>query len=66
MNEEFALAGVDGCKSLEYWGHHHPIILKSGRCSHFIPKELDEEASAAMTEELTTSDPAAERFADIS
>ena len=50
LNEEFALAGVDGCKSLEYWKHQYPIILKEGRCSHYIPEGMDEEEKTALQE----------------
>jgi len=25
------------------WGHTNALILKSGRCSHFIPAGLDDE-----------------------
>lgn len=42
--EEFAVPGTDELKSLEIWGHLHPILLKGGRCSHVAPAGMDEEA----------------------
>ena len=32
--EEPPAVGVEELKSLEAWGHRHPIILKAGRCTH--------------------------------
>jgi len=32
--EEFTIPGTDELKSLETWGHQHPIILKAGRITH--------------------------------
>ena len=30
-------------KNLENWSHSLPLLLKSGRCSHFVPSDLDDE-----------------------
>jgi hypothetical protein len=30
-------------KSLENWGHRHPMVLKCGRCTHYAPPTMTEE-----------------------
>ena len=60
--EEFQMPGTEDLKSLETWAHLHPIILKAGRVTHYIPPGLEEEAATELTEKLNTSDPTVDRF----
>jgi radial spoke head protein 4/6 len=41
--EEFAVPGTEELKSLEVWGHQHPIILNAGRVSHAVAPDTSEE-----------------------
>ena len=63
--EEFAVPGTDDLKSLETWGHMHPLILKAGRVSHFVPSTVDEEGKDEYLEKLNTADPTVDRFRAI-
>ena len=49
-------------KSLEVWGHLHPLLLKSGRCTHAAPEGLDDEAKEEAMNKLNEEDPTVERF----
>lgn len=64
--EEFAVPGTDELKSLEIWGHMHPILLKAGRCSHVAPAGMDEEAQGEYMNKLNEDDPTVERFKGVS
>lgn len=41
--EEFAIPKCKELSDLGAWGHNQPIILKSGRCTHYIPKGLEDD-----------------------
>jgi hypothetical protein len=41
--EEFAVPGTEELKSLEVWGHQHPIILQAGRITHVVPPDTAED-----------------------
>lgn len=63
--EEFAMKPVEELKAIAEWANAYPLILKSGRCSHYIPEDLDEEASGALKETLDTKDPSCDRFRPV-
>ena len=65
MAEEPLVLGVEELKSLETWGHFHPIILKVGRCSHIPPVGMEEDAKAEYLEKLEAEDKVEERFKAI-
>ena len=60
--EEFALPKTEELKDLGVWAHSHPCILKSGRCTHFVPPELTEEDRDAFIEKLNEEEKVEERF----
>ena len=64
--EEFAIPKTDELKSLEVWGHSHQIILNAGRCSHYVPAELEEEAREEMMGKLNEEDKTEERYKAVS
>jgi hypothetical protein len=39
-------------KNFENWSHSLPFLLKSGRCSHFVPANLDDEAKEEFLAKL--------------
>jgi hypothetical protein len=41
--EDFTVPGTEELKSLEVWGHQHPIILNAGRVAHAVDPALPEE-----------------------
>ena len=45
LNEqgEFPIPPYQTLKAKETWVHLHPNIMDSGRCGHYLPKELNEE-----------------------
>lgn len=48
--EEFAIPSTEDLKSLEVWGHTHPILLKAGRTSYpEAPDNLTEEEKEEYT-----------------
>lgn len=57
---EYKLAGevpkdLETLKSLESWGHSHPIILTTGspgRCSHFMPPGTKDEEKEELLAKL--------------
>jgi len=51
--EDFAMPKSDELKSLEAWSHGVPLIFESGRCSHYIPAHLDEEAREELQNKLS-------------
>jgi hypothetical protein len=65
FTEEFVVPGTDELKSLESWGHLHPIILKAGRTTHVAPPELNEEEREEYLGKLTDKDATVDRFRGI-
>lgn len=61
--EEFTVPSTKELDSQEAWGNSLPLILKSGRVSHFIPEGVEDVDDAKA--KLDESDPSAERFRDI-
>lgn len=49
----------------ENWVHFNQYLLKSGRASHFIPKNLDEDAANELKDSLEEKDPNVERLRGI-
>jgi hypothetical protein len=49
-------------KDLGSWAHNLPIILNSGRCSHYIPTGLDDEKREELEGQLNEQDKTEERF----
>lgn len=64
--EEFTMKPVEELKAMTEWSNAYPLILKSGRCSHHIPEDMEEEAAAALKEDLDAKDPSADRFRPVS
>jgi radial spoke head protein 4A len=60
--EEFAMPGTEELKSLEIWGHKHPILLKAGRCSHIAPQGMGEEERDEYLAKIGEEDKVEERF----
>ena len=65
MAEEPPAFGFDELKTLENWGHQHPIILKVGRCSHIAPTGMSEEEKDEYTAKIAEEDKVEERFKTI-
>jgi hypothetical protein len=65
LAEEMPPMGSEELKSLENWAHFPPLILKSGRCEHFIPKDLPEEEAEELKNKLAEEEPPVERFRAI-
>lgn len=55
--EEFTVPSTDELKSTETWGHRHPNILKSGRCSHYVSMSVPEEEREEQLATLAEKDP---------
>ena len=53
-------------KNLENWSHSLPLLLKSGRCSHFIPADLEEEAKEEFLAKLNEQDKSEDKLKPIS
>jgi hypothetical protein len=53
-------------KNLENWSHSLPLLLKSGRCSHFIPGDLEEEAKEEFLAKLNEQDKLEDKLKAIS
>lgn len=64
--EEFTMKPVEELKAMTEWSNAYPLILKSGRCSHHIPEDMEEEAAGALKEDLDAKDPSADRFRPVS
>lgn len=62
MAEEAPALGLEELKSLESWGHLHPIILNAGRCSHIAPKGMSDEEVEEYMAKLAEEDKVEERF----
>jgi len=60
--EEFTMKPVEELKAMSEWANAYPLILKSGRCSHHIPEDMEEEAAAALKEDLEGKDAGCDRF----
>lgn len=56
MADKETLTGVD------IWVHYNPEILKMGRISYYIPKNLDEEAQDDLRGKYEEKDPITERL----
>ena len=66
ISEETPNLGNEDMKNLENWSHSLPFLLKSGRCSHFIPNDLDDEAKEEFMAKLNEQDKLEERLKAIS
>ena len=53
-------------KNLENWSHSLPLLLKSGRCSHFIPGDWEEEAKEEFLAKLNEQDKSEDKLKPIS
>ena len=63
--EEFVMPKTDELRALTAWANVHPIILKNGRCEHYVAPGLSEEDTAAALEAAEAAEPKVERFRDI-
>lgn len=62
LAEEEPSLKTEDLKSIENWSHMNPLILKSGRCEHYLPPGLDEEKKEELETELNEQDKTEERF----
>jgi hypothetical protein len=53
-------------KNLENWSHSLPLLLKSGRCSHFVPTDLDDEVREEFLAKLNEQDKSEDKLKAIS
>ena len=56
---------MEALKSLESWGHAHPIILTNGspgRCSHYVPPSVKDEEKEEFMAKRQEEDAGADRF----
>jgi len=53
-------------KNLENWSHSLPLLLKSGRCSHFVPADLDDEAKEEFLAKLNEQDKPEDKLKAVS
>jgi len=53
---------TDELKSLEIWGHAHPIILGVGRVSHLAPEGKSEEERDEYLAVVAEKDPVVDRY----
>ena len=53
-------------KNLENWSHSLPLLLKSGRCSHFVPADLDDEAKEEFLAKLNEQDTPEDKLKAVS
>jgi radial spoke head protein 4A len=61
--EEFAMPGTpEEVKSLEIWGHQHPIILGVGRTTHKAPESMNEEEKEEYLGKVGETDAPVDRF----
>lgn len=49
-------------KDLGAWAHNQPLILKAGRCTHYIPAGLDDEKREELENKLNEKDKTEEMF----
>lgn len=56
---------TEDLKSTENWAHLNPLILRAGRCEHYIPPGLDDEKREELENELNEKDKTEERFRAI-
>lgn len=63
--EEFNIPGTEELKSMEVWGHQHPMILQAGRTTHVLSPDTPEEAREEALAALEEKDAKAERFKGI-
>lgn len=54
--EEPPALGVEELRSLEAWGHRHPIILKAGRCTLLPPTGMGEDEAAEWSAKMAEED----------
>jgi hypothetical protein len=52
--------------AFETWVHVNPYILKQGRITHYIPKNLKQEDAEELKSKLEDKDPNVERLKGIS
>ena len=60
--EEWSIPSTDELKSLEIWGHAHPVILQAGRIVHMADPKLSEEEKEEYFAKLIEQDPTVDRF----
>lgn len=53
-------------KNLENWSHSLQLLLKSGRCSHYVPAGIDDEAKEEYLAKLNDQDKSEDRLKAIS
>jgi hypothetical protein len=63
--EEFAVPGTEELKSLEVWGHQHPIILQAGRITHVVPPDTPEDQKEELQGQLGEKDATCDRFRGV-
>lgn len=66
FTEDFTMKPVEDLKAMTEWCNAYPLILKSGRCSHYIPEGLDEEAKTELQTKLDEEETPPDRFRVIS
>jgi radial spoke head protein 4/6 len=61
--EEFTMpTAPEEVKSLEIWGHQHPILLQAGRVTHIAPPTMNEEEKEEYLGKLAETDAPVDRF----
>ena len=65
LAEEQPPTDTETLKGLENWAHLPGSILKSGRCSHYIPPEIGEEGKEEFLQAADEKDKPAEALAAI-
>jgi len=63
--EEFTVPGTEELKSLEAWCHVPQIILNAGRCTHFEPAGMEDDAKEEYLAKLNEEDKTEERYKAI-
>ena len=60
--DEFTVPGTEELKSLEAWGHHHPLLLKAGRITLQEPEGINEDEKEEYMAKLADEDPTVDRY----
>lgn len=66
IGEETPNLSTEDMKNLENWSHSLPYLLKSGRCSHYLPSDLDDEAKEEFLAKLNEQDKPEDKLKAIS
>lgn len=63
--EDFQVPGTEELKSLEAWGHQHPLILNAGRITHTVEPSTPEDQKEELLGQLNEKDQTVDRFRGI-